>query len=166
MLPTIISTPTTVEAHGQSSAVLESRGLLTSLEHDLLLRWKDCAVELVNMRSLGDDWDGEGAEAPSGALIDSALDLSFRLVDLGISPPDRLSAAPDGSVILEWQLPELYFEIEVVDPDRVEVMSIRQGAAAEHKVWMRQERNEETVSLQNRSFPDPAWRQTTHAPLR
>jgi hypothetical protein len=97
-------------------------------------QWDEVVGQLNAMMSLGDDWDGMGAEAPSREIILSAIDLAEVFRSRGYPPPTRAAATPSGTVGLEWQAPPVYLEVEVITPDRSEWMQITEGRPPVHGV--------------------------------
>ncbi len=49
--------------------------------------WKKCFDSLLEIRELEDDWDGQGTQAPTPEVVDSAMILSVMLRQRGILPP-------------------------------------------------------------------------------
>ncbi|MGL4550481.1 MAG: hypothetical protein ACRC33_04785 [Gemmataceae bacterium] len=49
--------------------------------------WGEAIDELLRIRSLGDDWDGEGGLAPPPALVDGAIISARTLEGCGHPPP-------------------------------------------------------------------------------
>jgi len=95
--------------------------------------WEPAIVNIVKFQHLGDNWDGQGAQAPSHELLVSAIGLAYTLNEQGVDPPSRVVPAPDGSVIFEWQWPNgAYGEIAIDRPLHAEVMLIERGQAAKH----------------------------------
>jgi len=114
--------------YGENSGPLNPEGLSTFLESDTEKEWSNRIAgliqELEHILSFQDNWDGEGAEAPKAALVDSAIDLLGALQSQRtLTPPIRIAASPAGSIILEWQLEhDVYLEAEIIEPFRVEWM--------------------------------------------
>lgn len=79
-------------------------------------KWWSIIDELLRVRNLKDNWDGEGALAPPPELVDSAITLAKTLKDNGVPPPDRVHASVNATVYFEWYNPLGYGEIEVVSP--------------------------------------------------
>ena len=73
------------------------------------------------MRSLCDDWDGDGAVAPGVAVVDTALTQAIRLRSKYHNPPDRVIAGVNGSVVLEWFLFNRIEQMEIFSPNEFEV---------------------------------------------
>ena len=82
--------------------------------------WSDVIDELLALRGLKDDWDGQGAEAPDPALVDTALAVALDLRSATMAPADRAIAGVNGTVFFEWFSPTTYLEIEVTAPGRAE----------------------------------------------
>jgi hypothetical protein len=83
--------------------------------------WDRLIDELQRIRMLGDDWDGQGAEAPSAGNVDWAGDWvrQMRRYPQAI-PPSRAVPGVVGEVYLEWQGPSFYLVAEISAPARVE----------------------------------------------
>lgn len=82
--------------------------------------WSDVIDELLALRGLEDDWDGQGTEAPDPALVDTALAVALDLRSSTMAPADRAIAGVNGTVFFEWFSPTTYLEIEVTAPGRAE----------------------------------------------
>lgn len=85
------------------------------------IAWKNVMAELRDMRSLSDDWDGDGAVAPGVAVVDTALTQAIRLRSEYHNPPDRVIAGVNGSVLLEWFLFNRIEQMEIFAPNEFEV---------------------------------------------
>jgi hypothetical protein len=95
--------------------------------------WEPSVVKMVEFQHLGDDWDGQGARAPSHELLASAIGLAYTLKDQGVDPPHCVVAGVEGTVTLEWHDPDgTYTEVEIVRPLYAEVMMIEPGQPARH----------------------------------
>jgi hypothetical protein len=95
--------------------------------------WEPAVQRMVEFQHLGDDWDGQGARAPSYDVLASAIGLAYTLHQQGVDPPHRVVPGLDGSVIFEWQDPDgTYTEVEVVRWLFAEVMLIEPGQPAQH----------------------------------
>lgn len=98
--------------------------------------WSLVIDELLRIRTLDDDWDGEGTEAPHPALVDGAITLAQTLQARGVTPPDRVHASVNATVYFEWQTPLGYREIEVVSPVEAECRFVRKGADETEVVYL------------------------------
>lgn len=67
------------------------------------------AAQLIAYRDLPDDWDGEGATAPSAEAISDALDM-LAVTPAWLDPPKPM-VLPSGDVALYWDSGERYAEI-------------------------------------------------------
>ena len=95
--------------------------------------WKTALSEIVAIHQLEDNWDGQGAQAPSQEVLDSAIGLACTLCAHEVEPPSRVVPGPDGTVIFEWQDSDgSYTEIEIVGWLCAEVMQIEPGRPARH----------------------------------
>lgn len=82
--------------------------------------WDQLVDDLLALRQLQDDWDGQGADAPDPAVVDSALKLALDFRAAAKHPADRVVAGVNGTVFFEWFAPTEYLEIEVVSPGTAE----------------------------------------------
>lgn len=89
--------------------------------------WSPIIDELLRIRSLNDDWDGEGSEAPHPGLVDGAIALVQTLQGKGVDPPDRVHASVNATVYFEWYAPWGYYEVEVISPTEAECRIVRKG---------------------------------------
>lgn len=95
--------------------------------------WEERIQELETFRSYQHDWDGQGAEAPSSELMDSAVNLAQQLVQKGIDAPSCVVPGVNGTVVFEWQGENgSYLEIEVVAANRADGCLIVPGRQTEH----------------------------------
>ena len=78
--------------------------------------WQSAIDELLRIRNLEDDWDGEGTEAPPPAVVDGAITLAQHLQAKGIPAAERVLAGVNGTIYFEWHSPLGYQEIEVTSP--------------------------------------------------
>jgi len=106
--------------------------------------WSQAIDDLLEIRNLEDDWDGQGGEAPDPTLVDGAIVLAQDLRSLGIGSPDRTVAGANGTVFFEWDNPiesfefewpglVIYREIEVIAPNEAEVRWIYDGSDEAHE---------------------------------
>lgn len=94
--------------------------------------WAQRIDELLRIRGLEDDWDGEGTEAPDHALVDGAITLALKLRANAYHPADRVIAGVNGTVIFEWFTHGGYVEVEVTSPVDVEIRRVEKQATATH----------------------------------
>ena len=86
-------------------------------------KWFSSANRLSDFKRLVDDWDGLGATAPDQDVVQSAkIFLSLKRTQVPESPPSRVLAAPDGSVVFEWQSGSTIVEVEIDAPGRANYM--------------------------------------------
>jgi hypothetical protein len=90
--------------------------------------WDRLIDELLRIRNLSDDWDGEGSEAPDPALVDGAITLAQTLQAGGDSPAERVLASVNGTIYFEWHTPLGYREVEVTSPLDAESRFVRTGS--------------------------------------
>lgn len=113
-------------SYGSNSGPLNPEGLSTFFKSEIEDRWSnrmtELIQELVDIQSLQDNWDGEGAEAPKSELVDSAITL-LGFIQNTLPPPTRISASQTGNIVLDWQFEDnTYLEAEIVGPLHVEWM--------------------------------------------
>lgn len=95
--------------------------------------WTARLEELDVFRSYGENWDGQGADAISPAIIESAVHLARLLNRQGVAAPSCIVPGVHGTVIFEWQGADgAYLEVEVTAPDRAEGCLIVAGKPPEH----------------------------------
>ncbi len=95
--------------------------------------WQPAIQKITDFQRLEDDWDGSGAKAPSGELLDSAIALACAFCKTGMQPPSRVVPGVTGTVLLEWQFSDgTYGEVEIVEPFYAEVMMIQPGHPPKH----------------------------------
>ena len=87
--------------------------------------WETVIDELLRMRELQDDWDGEGSIAPEKALVDDVTSYTYWRKKENELAPARVIATVNGTICLEWTINGLFIEYEFVEPDRVEVRHMR-----------------------------------------
>ena len=82
--------------------------------------WPDVIDQLLGIRNLQDDWDGEGTAAIDSNLTDGACSLACYFRDERWAVADRVCPGVNGTIFFEWHSPEMYFEVEVEEPNRAE----------------------------------------------
>lgn len=92
------------------------------------MTWCEAATKLATFVDLLDDWDGQGAVAPSPPIIIVAGGLLIKLrKTIYVSSPKSVSAGPMGGILFVWQEPGMYREAEVTPTGEVEWMRERRG---------------------------------------
>lgn len=94
------------------------------------LTWADVTDRLLDIRNLGDDWDGADAEAPAEQVVDGSFGLMRQLRNEGFPPPTSVRATPDGGVSVEWRSDRQCLELELYD-DRGGWILSKPGAQTE-----------------------------------
>ena len=125
----MIETLTRNEKYGNTG--VQSEGLLEGRDaHAKGARWEEIEHRLYELRSLRDDWDGDGTPAPASANVDAASILLRWLLSQrgGSLPRPRITPGTNREVVIAWQVGSNYFELEVTRPDRVEWVHIVAGA--------------------------------------
>ncbi len=98
-------------------------------------RWAACISTLLSYLSLGDDWNGDGAAAPTPANVYGAVAWLQQLQECGSScPPPQAVPGVNGEVLLVWQDRSFYLEAEINTPYQVEWMLTSPGQAPKHWV--------------------------------
>lgn len=82
--------------------------------------WAGLIDELLRILQLEDNWDGEGAVAPSPAVVESAVRLAKTLQAKEYPPAGRVIATVNGTISFEWLTPLGYCDIEVMSPNEAE----------------------------------------------
>lgn len=90
--------------------------------------WQSAIDELLRIRNLNDDWDGEGTEAPPPALVDGAITLAQHLQAEGVPAAERVLAGVNGTIYFEWHTLLGYQEIEVTSPRDAELRWVGNNA--------------------------------------
>jgi len=98
-------------------------------------QWDRARRDLERFLLLEADWDGYGASASDPQLLETASRVLLITQERGIPPPSRLLPTQSGGVLIEWQLPGLYFDAEIVEGHTVEWMFQAEGHATEHYEW-------------------------------
>ena len=119
--------------HAPPTTGVEDAALLVTRQ-DRSDRWSCRIDELLAIRSLADDWDGQAAKAPSTELVDSALVLAVAFRRGGAEAPSRIVPGVNGTLVFEWQAGEEYCEIEVTRPYHAEGLRVVPGQPPEHWV--------------------------------
>jgi hypothetical protein len=125
--------PVPIEFPDALSAWADFSRPVISVETNRLAEW-DKAIRIMHaMLSLGDDWDGMGAKAPAWDIVFSAIELAYSLRSYRDYPaPTRATATPAGTIGLEWQIPSVYTEVEVVATGGFDWMVIKDGEQPKH----------------------------------
>ncbi len=91
-------------------------GAATFTASDMAAGWGAAVDDLLRLRKLTDDWDGQGSSAPGSAVVDAAITLAqqFRA---SWPLPGRVHAGVNGTVCFEWFTPLGYIEVEVTAPN-------------------------------------------------
>ncbi len=91
--------------------------------------WDRVIDELLRIRNLEDDYDGEGTEAPAPALVDGAIRLAKSFREERSTPPDRVHAGVNATVYFEWFTSVGYGELEIVSPVQAEGRFLKTGSS-------------------------------------
>jgi len=85
--------------------------------------------ELLELRRLGNNWDGEGAAAPLPELVDSAISyLTQRNIPIA---PSRIVPVNDGRITLEWDFIGLFVSIRIQSPNQGRIMLVKPDGKTE-----------------------------------
>jgi hypothetical protein len=110
------------------SLTTEGAPVYSRAEDDLGRAWMQLIDELLRIRMLKDDWDGEGTEAPHPSLVVAAIKLAQNLAARGFPPADRVIASVNGTIYFEWHTALGYEEIEVISPLDAEYRWVPKGS--------------------------------------
>ena len=94
--------------------------------------WSRLYESIRKFASLEDDWDGDGAAAPSDYGLSLAVALTYELENKGYPLPDTVSVTPAGSILYCWQKLGCYTEIEIARSGSIEAMYIDSTGEASH----------------------------------
>ena len=95
--------------------------------------WDKRIDQLLAIRQLEDDWDGQGTPAPAVEVVDSALVLALLLRRDGIEAPTGVVQGVNGDVLFDWQSPGgKYVEVEVNGPYTADVFIQVPGQPMKH----------------------------------
>lgn len=100
--------------------VLSNSGRFAPVRH----AWGELIDELRALRSLEDDWDGQGAKAPDRDLVESAIKLAVLLRDHQIIPAHYATAGVNGTIHFEWIEADRSLDVEVMAPGLAEISSV------------------------------------------
>ncbi len=90
--------------------------------------WAKLIDDLLAIRGMEDDWDGEGSIAASIPTVDTAISLAKLLMDKGNAPAQRVYLGVNGTIYFEWQNASGYREIEVISPGEIEFRLLPAGS--------------------------------------
>lgn len=99
---------------------VEPLRLSPSSSQSFVRQWDAVIDELLAARQLEDDWDGQGAKAPTAEAVDTALRVAIRLQRGTVVPPDDFGSGVNGVITLGWHSGVGSMVIEVSSPLRVE----------------------------------------------
>jgi len=105
----------------------ESDFLRNTVLEDPDPKWRKVVDELLAARDLEDDWDGQGAKAPSIEVVDTSLVLVQKLRTAGFAPPNDFGPSVNGAMTLAWRSDTSSMEIEVLSSTRIEGYRWRKG---------------------------------------
>jgi hypothetical protein len=96
---------------------------ISSIQSEADAKWRRSIDDLLELRQLAANWDGEGALAPLPELVDSAI--TFVREKRNPIPPSRIVPLNDGRVTLEWEAAGYYLSLRFESPCQGRVMSIQ-----------------------------------------
>lgn len=122
--------------HPELTAGLElpvHEGTETAPAIDRTARWDKRIDQLLAIRQLEDDWDGQGTPAPTVEVVDSALVLALLLRRERVEAPTGVVQGVNGDVLFDWQSPDgKYVEVEVTGPYTADVFIRLPGQPIKH----------------------------------
>lgn len=90
--------------------------------------WTAIIDKLLLIRGYRDDWDGEGSLAPKPDIVDATINLIQAMRVSGESPPVGASCTDEGTVVVEWQLPNGSRNVEMINSHEAEIIWIPKGS--------------------------------------
>lgn len=129
---TLPTSPFDSFAEKSSDFSLEESSLLQSNTPFLQRNWGDVTDELLDISQLQDDWDGQGATAPSRKTVDRAFSLVRSWREHNSVPPSLIRPSPDGNICLEWQFSLERLEIEVQE-DCIDCIEVDASGAVHYR---------------------------------
>jgi hypothetical protein len=96
-----------------------------SADHDS--KWDATIARLEKLRELQDDWDGNNAPAPTAELIDAVRRKIEELRNEDFPPPKSVAPSFDGTVCVEWERGNGYWELEFLSPTEMEEIDGSRG---------------------------------------
>jgi hypothetical protein len=91
--------------------------------------WTERIDELLAIRQLEDDWDGQGSPAPATDVVDGSLILALLLRREGIVAPNGVTQGVTGGIHFDWQPADgRFIELQVTAPGRAVVFIHTPGA--------------------------------------
>jgi hypothetical protein len=83
------------------------------------MTWDNVRITIASFRTLEPDYDGEGGNPPSAAIIDSAALIAGRLERLGMKAPDATVPTVNATIEFEWMTDGLFATIlEIEDAEK------------------------------------------------
>jgi hypothetical protein len=123
--PTIVSTlASPAPAIASASAI--------SADIRAIQSWRERELELATNREFGENWDGRGSDAPTGAAMDAAaLFLAiWKKKDHG-NPPARIALSPSGFLSVDWLDGNALLRAEIENRNEIEWMRATPGQLTE-----------------------------------
>lgn len=118
-----------------AAPALESFSSITS-DIRVIQSWHDRELELAAIREFGDDWDGRGSSAPTGAALQAAA------VFLAVwkryepnDPPARIALSPSGALSVDWLDGNSLVRAEIMDLELNEIEWMRASPGLPTEFW-------------------------------
>jgi hypothetical protein len=94
--------------------------------------WRERELDLATIREFGDNWDGNGSDAPTVAAMDAAaLFLALcKKLDYG-NTPARIALSPSGFLSVDWLDGAALLRAEIQDSNEIEWMRAVPGQPTE-----------------------------------
>ena len=96
--------------------------------------WPRQLSRIAKLKLLKDNWDGEGAIAPSRELLQSLAHLLRIHQENGYPAPSRIVPTVDGIIAIEWQMPPRFASLEIARPYEGEWLIEQPGYRPEFRV--------------------------------
>lgn len=113
---------------------VEANGADGGQQHRGVYPWSGIIAKIEDFSALEADWDGQGAKAPDPVLVESAILFAQLCRQGGMAAPAVVVPGLDGCVIFDWQMADVYMEVEICKPRYGEFMKVIFDRPPEHKV--------------------------------
>ena len=106
------------------------------VKQDLQRKMRAAIEAILQMGTIGENWDGEGGAAPLPELIDSAISLvqSPEFIDR-LPFPSRIVPVNDGRIALDFYVGKAYLSARIDAPGQARVMVIEPGSSPKFVSW-------------------------------
>ena len=102
-----------------STSVNDTTPAFVVARPEVSVGWSEVIDDLLAAYKLTDDWDGQGAKAPSQEVLVMALKLAESLKKTGLPHPDECGPSVNGEVTFYWKWATASLVFEVTPAARV-----------------------------------------------